>query len=125
MGRASDGLEHIRYAMRLSPKDPSLAIWLEFAGSAELELDHYQAAIENFRRSIALTPAYPRPWAGLVAAQALAGDVEASRISTDQLRTLAPNLTARALFQRFARLTAQCPRLQEGLRLALALPVRP
>src|SRR6185312_2806160 len=66
MGRASDGLEHIRYAMRLSPKEPSLAIWLEFAGSAELELDHYQAAIENFRRSIALTPAYPRPWAGLV-----------------------------------------------------------
>jgi TolB-like protein/DNA-binding SARP family transcriptional activator/Tfp pilus assembly protein PilF len=120
MGRPSEGIEHIRYAMRLSPKDPSLAIWLEFAGAAELELDHYQDAIENFRRSTSITPAYPRPWAGLVAAQALAGDVEASRRSLDQLRKLAPNLTADELYQRFARLREQCPRLQEGLRLALA-----
>ncbi len=120
MGRASEGIEHIRYAMRLSPKDPSLAIWLEFAGAAELELDHYRDAIENFRRSTSITPAYPRPWAGLVAAQALAGDVGASRRSLDQLRKLAPNLTTDQLYHRFARLREQCPRLQEGLRLALA-----
>lgn len=119
MGRASEGIEHIRYAMRLSPKDPSLAIWLEFAGATELELSHYQEAIENFRRSIALAPAYPRPWAGLVAAQALAGDIEAARRSVDQLRKSSPNLTAQQLYRRFARLSSQSPRLQEGLRRAL------
>jgi tetratricopeptide (TPR) repeat protein len=105
--------------MRLSPKDPSLAIWLEFAGATELELSHYQEAIENFRRSIALAPAYPRPWAGLVAAQALAGDLKASRQSADQLRKSAPDLTAQQLYRRFARLNSQSPRLQEGLRRAL------
>ena len=119
MGRASEGIEHIRYAMRLSPKDPTLAIWLEFAGAAELELGRYPEAIENFRRSIALTPAYPRPWAGLMAAQALAGDVGAARASVERLRTLAPNLTAQQLFQRFGRHNSLSPRLREGLWLAL------
>lgn len=120
MGRASEGIEHIRYAMRLSPKDPALAIWLEFAGAAELELDHYQEAIKNFRRSIAIAPTYPRPWAGLVAAQALAGDMESSRQAVSQLRKSAPNLTAQQLYRRFARLSSESPRLREGLRLALA-----
>ena len=119
MGRASEGIEHIRYAVRLSPKDPSLAIWLEFAGAADLELDRYQEAIENFRRSIALTPAYPRPWAGLVAAHALAGDLDAARAAADRLRALAPNLTAQQLYQHFGRPNGQSPRLQQGLWRAL------
>jgi tetratricopeptide (TPR) repeat protein len=125
MGRADEGIEHIRYAMRLSPKDPSLAIWLEFAGAAELERGRYQDAIDYFRRSIALTPSYPRPWAGLVAAQALAGDIDAARASTDRLRTLAPNLTAQQLFRRFGRHNSQSPRLQEGLWHALTAPSPP
>jgi TolB-like protein/DNA-binding SARP family transcriptional activator/cytochrome c-type biogenesis protein CcmH/NrfG len=119
MGRAGEGIEHIRYAMRLSPKDPTMAIWLEFAGATELELGHYQEAIGYFRRSIAIAPAYPRPWAGLVAAQALAGDIEAARRSVDQLRKSSPNLTAQQLYQRFARLNSQSPRLREGLGRAL------
>ena len=119
MGRAGEGIDHIRYAMRLSPKDPTMAIWLEFAGATELELSHYQEAIEYFRRSIAIAPAYPRPWAGLVAAQALAGDMVAARGSVDQLRKSSPNLTAQQLYQRFARSNSQSLRLQEGLRRAL------
>ena len=114
MGRAAEGIEHIRYAMRLSPKDPTMAIWLEMAGAAELELDHYQEAIANFQRSIILAPTYPRPWAGLVAAQALARDMESSRRSVEELRKSAPNLTAQQLYQRFARLSSQSPRLREG-----------
>jgi DNA-binding SARP family transcriptional activator/TolB-like protein/Tfp pilus assembly protein PilF len=121
MGRAAEGIEHIRYAMRLSPKDPALAIWLEFAGAAELELSHYQEAIENFRRSIAMAPTYPRPWAGLVAAQALAGDIEASHRAAGELRKSSPNLTEQQLYQRFARPSTQSPRLQEGLWRALAV----
>ncbi|MBX9778590.1 MAG: tetratricopeptide repeat protein [Xanthobacteraceae bacterium] len=119
VGRPQEGIEHIRYALRLGPKDPSLAFWLQFAGSAELELNRDQQAIDYFQRSIALTPGYPRSWAGLVAAYALAGDLEASRRSVDELRKSSPNLTAQQLYQRFARLSSQSPRLQEGLRLAL------
>jgi TolB-like protein/DNA-binding SARP family transcriptional activator/cytochrome c-type biogenesis protein CcmH/NrfG len=119
MGRAAEGIEHIRYALRLSPKDPVLPIWLEMAGAAELELGHYQQAIEYFQRSIAIAPTYPRPWAGLVAAQALAGDLESSRRSADELRKSAPTLTAQQLYERFARLSSESLRLQEGLRRAL------
>ena len=120
MARATEGLEHIRYAMRLSPKDPAFAIWLEFAGSAQLELGQYREASDDFRRSIALTPDYPRPWAGLVAAQALAGEIDAARLSVDRLGKLAPNLTARQLFQRFGRLNSHSPWLQQGLWRVLA-----
>lgn len=119
MGRAAEGIEHIRYAMRLSPKDPSLAIWWEFAGHAELELGHYREAIENFSRSIALTPNYPRPWAGLLAAHTLAGNANAAGASAQRLRSLSPDLTPQQLYRRFARLSSRSPKLQEGLSRAL------
>ena len=64
-GRVAEGLEHVRYAMRLSPRDPIMPVWLEFAGNAELELKNFPEAIELFRRSTALNPGYPRSWAGL------------------------------------------------------------
>ncbi|MCC6889860.1 MAG: tetratricopeptide repeat protein [Hyphomicrobiales bacterium] len=118
-GRAEEGIEHIRYAMRLSPKDPSLAIWLEFAGAAELELGHYDKAVENFRRSIALTPNYPRPWAGLVAAHALAGDMDSAHASAERLRALSPKIPPQQLYKRFARLSSRSPKLQEGLSRGL------
>ena len=56
MGRATEGLEHIRYAMRLSPRDPSRAYWFEFECNAQMELGRYQEAIESCRRSAALNP---------------------------------------------------------------------
>jgi len=123
MERPAEGIEHIRYAMRLSPKDPSIAIWTEFAGIAELELGHFHEAIRWFRRSIAQAPAYPRPWAGLAAAQALAGQLEDARDSAGRLMRLAPaNLTVEELYRRFGRTGVQLPRFREGLRLSLDLP---
>jgi DNA-binding SARP family transcriptional activator/TolB-like protein/Tfp pilus assembly protein PilF len=118
--RAAVGLEHIRYAMRLSPRDPALAIWLEFAGTAELELNHHAQAVENYRRSAAMTPGYPRPWAGLAAAHALSGNGKEARIHAEKLKVLAPGLDAEGLVQRFGR--HKKLRLHQGLRLALDLP---
>jgi tetratricopeptide (TPR) repeat protein len=42
------------------------------AGNAEIELGDYQEAITMFERSIVINSGYPRSWAGLVAAYALA-----------------------------------------------------
>jgi len=39
--------------------------------------------------------------------------------SPGKLRSLAPNVTAEALIDRFGRRKGQAPRLREGLRLAL------
>jgi TolB-like protein/DNA-binding SARP family transcriptional activator/Tfp pilus assembly protein PilF len=120
MDRATEGLEHLHYALRLSPRDPNLAYWHEFIGSAEIALGHYPAAIESFDRSASLNPGYPRSWAGLSAAHALAGDMDAARKHADKLRTFAPGADTEALIRRFGRNKNQSPKLQEGLRLALA-----
>jgi len=119
-GRVAEGLEHVRYAMRLSPRDPVMPVWLEFAGNAELELKDYAAAIEYFRRSTEINPGYPRSWAGLVAAQALAGHEEEARHYAEKLKAFSPDLTADGLIKQYGR--HDTSRLREGLRLALAVP---
>ncbi len=119
-GRPADGLEHVRYAMRLSPRDPVMPVWLEFAGNGELELNNYPEAIAMFQRSIALNAGYPRSWAGLAAAHALAGSPDEAHRIADKLKTFAPNLGNEALARQFGRHDGS--RLREGLVLAFALP---
>jgi len=119
MERAAEGLEHLHYAVRLSPRDPNLAYWHEFIGSAEMALGRYREAIAHFGKSASLNPGYPRSWAGLAAAQALAGDMEAARRHADKLRAFAPDADNEALIRRFGRQKKHSPRLHEGLRLAL------
>jgi DNA-binding SARP family transcriptional activator/TolB-like protein/Tfp pilus assembly protein PilF len=117
LGQPEKGIEHVRYAMRLSPRDPALPIWHEFLGNAQLETTHYQDAIDSFARSAALAPSYPRAWAGLAAAHALASDAETASADLDKLRALAPGVSAEGLIKRFGRRKES--RLHAGLRLAL------
>jgi TolB-like protein/Tfp pilus assembly protein PilF len=117
-GQPAEGLEHIRYAMRLSPRDPIMPAWFEFVGNAELELYQFEQAAESFRRSTMLNPGYPRAWAGLAAAHALAGRSDEARRDVQKLRAFAPTLNAQALLKRFGR--HKTARITEGLELALA-----
>lgn len=119
-GRPAEGLEHIHYAMLLSPRDPVMPVWLEFAGNAELELNHYSDAVAMFQRSIALNPGYPRSWAGLAAAQALAGRAGEARHTAQKLRGFAPDLDNEAMVRQFGRHDGS--RLRAGLGLAFAQP---
>jgi DNA-binding SARP family transcriptional activator/TolB-like protein/Flp pilus assembly protein TadD len=119
-GRPAEGLQHVRYAMRLSPRDPIMPVWLEFAGNGELELNNYPEAIAIFQRSIALNSGYPRSWAGLAAAYALAGSPDDAHRVADKLKTFAPNLGNEALALQFGR--HEGSRLREGLVLAFAVP---
>jgi TolB-like protein/DNA-binding SARP family transcriptional activator/Tfp pilus assembly protein PilF len=122
MGRPSEGLEHLRYAMRLSPRDPNLSYWYEFVGGAELALDHYDKAIESFSRSQSINPGYPRSLAGLAAAYARAGNIAEARKFADRLRTLAQQSDIEVLVRRFGRDPKTSPQLHDGLRQALAPP---
>ena len=90
------------------------------AGNIELELGHPDAAIEYFQRAIALKPAYPRPWAGLAAAQALTGRGAEARFIAEKLRSLAPALDTQHLIDQFGR--QKNSRLRAGLRIALTSP---
>jgi DNA-binding SARP family transcriptional activator/TolB-like protein len=119
MGRAAEGLEHVRYAMRLSPRDPNRAFWLSFECNAMMELGRYREAIESCRRAIALNPAFLSGWAGLAAAHALAGDMGEARVHLNKLKTLAPHLSEDELVKRFGRHKAHPARIREGLKLVL------
>lgn len=118
-GRPAEGLVHIRYAMRLSPRDPIMPAWFEFVGYTELELNQLEQAAGDFRRSTELNPGYPRAWAGLAAAHALAGRTSEARGDVERLKTFAPTLDAQALLDRFGRHKAS--REHEGLKLALGI----
>jgi DNA-binding SARP family transcriptional activator/TolB-like protein len=118
-GQPREGLDHVHYAMRLSPRDPVMPVWLEFAGNGELELRHYHEAATMFERSISLNAGYPRSWAGLVAAHALAGETEEANRCAERLRAFAPQLSNEALTRRFGRHNGS--RLREGLQLAFAV----
>jgi tetratricopeptide (TPR) repeat protein len=109
--------------MRLSPRDPIMSVWLEFAGNADLELNNYPEAISYFRRSIERNSSYPRGWAGLVAALALSGQNDGARVAIEKLRTFAPDLSDEELMRHFGRHDSS--RLREGLRLALGPPAAP
>ena len=117
-GHPAEGLPYIKYAMRLSPRDPTMTVFLEMAGHAELELGRDAAAIESFERANAQKPGYPRPWAGLAAAHALAGRMEEARGYARKLMALQPQLGPDALVKQFGR--TEGSRLHTGLRLALA-----
>jgi TolB-like protein/Tfp pilus assembly protein PilF len=121
IGRASDGIEYVKYAMRLSPRDPALPIWLRVAGETELELGRLDQAIEYFRQSLALHPHHPYPLAGIAAAHALAGRISEARVYLAELMGAAPHQSRERLLQRFAGDKGRPDvQLVQGLRLALA-----
>jgi tetratricopeptide (TPR) repeat protein len=119
LGRAQDGLEHILYAMRLSPRDPVMAYWLTGAGAAELELKRYERAIAYLERALALNSEHPRALLVLTAAHALSGQMEEARATLERLQKRLPHLSRDALVERLAGGKGPS-QFREGLRLALA-----
>jgi TolB-like protein/Tfp pilus assembly protein PilF len=124
-GHLDEALEHVRYAIRLSPKDHNLGIWSLFGGEIELELGHDAAALEWLSRAAELTPRSPFAQAALAAAYALHGDRPNAGRRVAIVRALAPWLTNAEMARRLAGLSEggnEPRRLLEGLRLAFGAP---
>jgi TolB-like protein/Tfp pilus assembly protein PilF len=121
-GSAQQGLEHILYAMRLSPRDPNMAYWLGYAGFAELERKRYPNAIQYLEKAMALNPDQPRSLLTLVAAHALAGNTIAAQQRLEQLQQKQPHLSTEKLSKMYFGKAAESrpPQMSEGLRLVLA-----
>jgi tetratricopeptide (TPR) repeat protein len=88
LGRPQEGLEHIRLAIRLSPKDPFAGQFYISAAEAELELHHEDAAIEWLQSAIASEPHNPNPYKYLAATYALLGDKADAARYWDEFRKL-------------------------------------
>jgi TolB-like protein/DNA-binding SARP family transcriptional activator/Tfp pilus assembly protein PilF len=120
-GRPDEALEHVRYAIRLSPKDPNLGNWSLYAGQIELERGRDAAALEWIKRAAALHPRSPFNHATLAAALALTGDAPGAARHAATVAELAPWLTLDIMVERLTSTSepAAAPhRLIEGLRKA-------
>jgi len=120
-GRPDEALEHVRYAIRLSPKDPNLGNWSLYAGQIELERGRVTAALEWIKRAVAVHPRSPFNHATLAAALALTGDTPGAARHVATVAELAPWLTLDVMLERLTSTSepAAVPhRLIEGLRKA-------
>ncbi len=125
VGRLDESIEHVRYAIRLSPKDPNLGHWCLYAGEIELERRRDAAALEWLKRAVEIHPRSPFNHAALAAALALKGDREGAGRQAAKLREIAPWLTLEVMLERVTSTStggSEPHRLIEGLRKAFASP---
>jgi tetratricopeptide (TPR) repeat protein len=124
LGRANEALEHIRRAIRLSPRDPAIGRWNMFGGQIELELGYDDTAIEWLQRAVALSPRIVRAHALLAAAYAFIGNRADAASQVAEVKKLAPWAVdqTNVLFNdgSLSRSEGHVPRYLQGWQMALA-----
>jgi TolB-like protein len=93
LGQPERTWSYIERALRLSPRDPSLGIWLGLAASAELMMERYDDAIALYERARNLGLILSRHLVGLGAAHALRGDQAAACKTVTALLEKFPGIT--------------------------------
>ena len=114
LGRYEQAITDVQQAIRLSPRDPRIGLWLENLGDAELGLGHLDAAIDEYHKAIDAGWRAYQPYRGLAAAYALDGKMEEAASALAEARRLNPQLTLKWLQSH----SFSIPPLLEGLRKA-------
>ncbi len=102
LGRADEALEPIRYAIRLSPKDPLLGYWYVMAADVEMELGHHRVALDWLTKAVKVSPGNPRMHVFLAGECAVLGDIDCASRHAAEARRLSPQLTPDKLQNYFA-----------------------
>jgi adenylate cyclase len=111
LGRFEQAKSDVEQAMRLSPRDPGMDAWHTDLGTAELGLDHFDAAIAEFQ--IGSDTGDLGSVVSLPAAYALAGKMDEAKSALAEARRRDPELTIKRLIE------GQAPdALVDGLRKA-------
>ena len=97
LGRYQQAISDVQQAMRLSPRDPRIGLWLDDLGNAELGLGHFDAAIDEYKKAIEAGWRAFQPYEGLAAAYALDGKMEEAASALAEARRLNPALTIKWL----------------------------
>jgi TolB-like protein/Flp pilus assembly protein TadD len=93
LGRAEETEVHVKYAMRLSPRDPFSDKWYLFIGVADLYLGKIEQAVNRLRKSVEINPSWGLYWYILSAALVRSGRQEEALAACSTGRRLAPNFT--------------------------------
>jgi adenylate cyclase len=114
LGRYEQAISDVQQAMRLSPRDPRIGLWLVTLGDAELGLGHFDAAIDEYKKAIDAGWRAYQSYRGLAAAYALDGRMEEATSALAEARRLNPELTLKSQQTH----SVNIPPLLEGLRKA-------
>jgi tetratricopeptide (TPR) repeat protein len=117
LGQFEKSLEYYNKAIRLSPRDPALALWYNGKANAYFGLKQYDQAIEWARRAIAISPNESYSWShlNLIAALALAGhEAEAHDALQNYLASVPSGPNTIAAWKAFATPYRRNPRYLEA-----------
>jgi TolB-like protein/tetratricopeptide (TPR) repeat protein len=92
-GRSSDSFEAAQKAIRLSPRDPSLAIYYGIAGYARFTERHYDEAIALAREAIRHRGELTGAYRVLAVSAGMIGDVALADMALGELRRTQPNIS--------------------------------
>jgi TolB-like protein len=93
VGRWQEGAEAARRALRLSPRDPFSAIYAGVAAYAEFVGGNYAESMRLAREATRGRMDFVGGYRVLVAAAAMAGEIELARATLDELRRAQPNIS--------------------------------
>jgi TolB-like protein/class 3 adenylate cyclase len=118
-GQPEETIALVEKALRLSPNDPRLFIWLPALAAAHYQLRHYEQAVEIGRRSWTLNRNWPVGLRYVVAGLAQLGRLDEACAALADLKKLDADLAA---FERVARRVFQdeapVEHILDGLRKA-------
>ena len=114
LGRYEQAIADVQQAIRFSPRDPRVGLWLVDLGNAELGLGHFDRAVDEYHKAIDAGWRAYQPYRGLAAAYALGGKMEEAASALAEARRLNPELTIKWSQTH----SSSVPRLLEGLRKA-------
>jgi TolB-like protein/Flp pilus assembly protein TadD len=93
-GEPEDGLQQVRIALRLSPRDVHQAVFLSAEAIGHFVGGRYAESVELNRRAVQLRPRFVSAWRTLAAAAGLAGDIETASTALAEANVLQPDLSA-------------------------------
>ena len=110
--------------MRISPRDPVIAVWHLDLGDAEMGLGQFDAAIDEYRKALDMGWQAYYLHTNLAAAYAHAGKMDEAKVELAEARRLNPAITVKWMkehgpnFRPYSTASARrgCPRNDGGAR---------
>lgn len=122
LGRPAETEAHIVEALRISPCDAFAFWWMNWAGSAKVQLEEFEEAASWFRRAIEDNRNYAWPHLGLAGALARLGSIDPAKAAMREALVLDPHFSIRSLKSKLPpidpRLQQRRERWLEALRIA-------
>ena len=112
LARSDMAKADVERAMRLSPRDPYVGPFRLTLGDSEIYLGHFDAAIDEYHKSIDAGFRTPVVYANLAAAYAQSGKMDDAKAALAEALRLYPRLTVKFYGQAYQ------PGFLEGLRKA-------